>query len=458
MHALSLFSNCGAGDVGYQQAGFQFDLLAEIDERRLEVALQNITHAVGVPGDLRETWEPLIIDYYKEHGLRRPFLMSACPPCQGMSTARPMKELDTDADAGSRDERNLLVCVIDKVARALRPALIVVENVPQFLTKKVRDPQTKSPISAARLLISLLNDNYLVFPLLTDLADFGVPQRRRRAFLTFIAKELPCAQSLIEKGRAPYPEPRETTLDLRLGATLESFDLPKLDSRSHETAAAEGYQDLHRVPVWGSRQWKMVAAIPPNTGRSAWQNVECEGGHKFDEIGDDLAVCPSCGQPLLRPVVRTQDGKIRLVKGFRRSSYRRMNPNEPAATITTASGRVSSDITIHPSENRVLSLIECAKLQTLPDSFQWGSAVEKFGEGPVREMIGEAVPPLFTELHGRALLQVVNGEIGDKLISLSDKRVCVAARKLELPDYGTMSFDPRKCLLEDPRCLQGAGH
>ena len=35
-HAVSLFSNCGAGDVGYRQSGFQFDMMAELDPRRLE--------------------------------------------------------------------------------------------------------------------------------------------------------------------------------------------------------------------------------------------------------------------------------------------------------------------------------------------------------------------------------------------------------------------------------------
>ena len=52
--AVSLFSNCGAGDVGFARAGFRFRVLAEIDERRLDVALRNHPDASGVVGDLRE--------------------------------------------------------------------------------------------------------------------------------------------------------------------------------------------------------------------------------------------------------------------------------------------------------------------------------------------------------------------------------------------------------------------
>ena len=40
LDSISLFSNCGAGDVGFARAGFRFRVLAEIDERRLDVALR----------------------------------------------------------------------------------------------------------------------------------------------------------------------------------------------------------------------------------------------------------------------------------------------------------------------------------------------------------------------------------------------------------------------------------
>src|SRR5438552_3952814 len=114
-HAVSLFSNCGAGDVGYAKAGFQFDVMAELDERRLEVCLLNHPGAVGVPGDLRKTW-PQVISQYKKIAKNAPLsLLAACPPCQGMSSARSGRGRQEDADAGIKDDRNLLVTVISKV-------------------------------------------------------------------------------------------------------------------------------------------------------------------------------------------------------------------------------------------------------------------------------------------------------------------------------------------------------
>src|SRR5688572_28466466 len=137
-HAVSLFSNCGAGDVGYAKAGFCFDVMAELDPRRLEVCLLNHPRAAGVSGDLRTNWKAVVKKYRSKVGKARPSLLAACPPCQGMSTARSDRGSESDPDAGMKDERNLLVTVIANVAKSLRPRIIVVENVSAFLTRQVR--------------------------------------------------------------------------------------------------------------------------------------------------------------------------------------------------------------------------------------------------------------------------------------------------------------------------------
>src|SRR6266704_3960923 len=106
LRAVSLFSNCGAGDVGFRRAGFTFDVMAELDSRRLEVALLNHPGAKGIPGDLRNTWPHVVETYRQTAGDERPALLAACPPCQGMSSARGRRGLKNDAVAGSKDKRN----------------------------------------------------------------------------------------------------------------------------------------------------------------------------------------------------------------------------------------------------------------------------------------------------------------------------------------------------------------
>lgn len=431
LRAVSLFSNCGAGDLGYHQAGFSFDVLAELEAERLAVAALNNRGAATVLGDLRETWPEVVGHFLVRRGNGvPPALLAACPPCQGMSTARGGRGRDDDAEAGGRDARNLLVVPIAKVARQLRPRAIVVENVTAFLSRKVPHPKTGEPITAAHLLISELKDAYEVFPIVVDLAEYGIPQTRKRCFLTFIARREPAVERLQAAGRVPYPAPTHAAdhggaSPVTLAKALDGFGLPSLDAASIEVAAPQGVPVLHQVPVWSEQHYAMVAAIPERSGRSAWENDTCP---KCGVVaGSEHATCEVCHSPLLRPIVY-EDGKHRLIRGFRNSSYKRMAPHQPAATITTASGRIGSDNTLHPWENRVLSILECQLLQTIPLEFQWGPELLERAPARIREMVGEAVPPSFTKLHGLAIRAALEGETLENLLNTDDSR-CVRARK-----------------------------
>ncbi len=446
LRAVSLFSNCGAGDVGYRNAGFQFDVMAELDERRLDVCLSNHPGAEGVAGDLRKTWQTVVKKYRARAGNARPALLCACPPCQGMSSARSGKGNHDDADAGSKDERNLLVTVIASVALKLMPSLIVVENVPAFFTRKVYHPEDKKPVSAANYLISTLSKDYAAFPLVSDLCDFGIPQSRNRAFLTFVRKDLLGLKELLRIGRAPFPRPTHTPDNgtanrVTILEALNSFALPALDASNPIRAKADEYQGFHAVPVWDERTYAMVAAIPASSGRSAWDNDTCRHCGVVD-VQADTVTCPQCREPLLRPIVKEKDGSYRLVKGFK-SSYRRMHGDRPAATITTASGHLGSDYTIHPTQNRLLSPLECALLQTFPRDFAWGDALTKLGHTNVREMIGEAVPPAFTKLHGEVLRSILKREWTCAPIALSDERYLKGWNKLAAAAKKDGRPDPR---------------
>jgi DNA (cytosine-5)-methyltransferase 1 len=437
--AVSLFSNCGAGDVGYRRAGFRFDVMAEIDKRRLEVCLQNHPGATGVLGDLRTTWPKVVAAYRKRRGDQRPALLCACPPCQGLSSAQSNRGRQEDADAGSRDKRNLLVTVIEKVVKKLEPSVIVVENVTAFLTRKVRDPRNGTPISAARYLVEVLSKDYDAYPLLADLAEFGIPQSRVRSFLTFVRRDVKALSMLARLGRAPYPRPThlgigELPSPITLVEALKGFALPRLDAKSREKATVEGYNGFHTVPAWSNRVYEMVAAIPPGTGLSAWENNVCPTCGPI-HAQKTAACCTRCREPLLRPVMKAKNGRYRLIRGFA-SSYRRMHGDRPAATVTTASGHIGSDYTIHPTQNRLLSVLECALLQTFPQDFSWGNALKKYGHTVVREMIGEAVPPAFTELHGEVLIGLLrNGKWTRAPISKVDPRCQRPLARLTVPTH-----------------------
>lgn len=425
LRAVSLFSNCGAGDLGYARAGFVFDVMAELEQRRLHVALLNHPNAEGVAGDLHETL-PTAMRAFRQRAGRwaRPALLAACPPCQGLSSARSDRGKEADADAGSRDPRNLLVSVIERAARSLRPRMVVVENVPAFLRRKVRHPQTNQPVSAAAYLVESLSRRYQAFAMVADLADYGVPQHRTRAFLTLIDRTEPCLVDLIDGDETPFPSPTHVGRHLAVESFLAGLTLPSLDARSPK--AAHSQIPLHFVPVLDARRYAMVAATPANG--SAWANDRCEKCGRVD-VGEDDAACPTCRGPLLRPVIE-DDGQIRLITGFRSSSYTRMDGRRPASTVTTASGSLGSDRTVHPKENRTLSPLECAQVQTIPGDFKWGDTLERYGHTNLRAMIGEAVPPHFTSLHGKLLARLLTGARPGPTLTSSDRRVTSAMKAL----------------------------
>ena len=93
-----------------------------------------------------------------------------------------------NADSGSKDMRNLLVVLIAQVAIALAPRVIVVENVRAFLTRRVRHPHTMEAVSGAVLLISLLKEEYVALPLVSDLAGGAAfEEERAQQFVTALA-------------------------------------------------------------------------------------------------------------------------------------------------------------------------------------------------------------------------------------------------------------------------------
>lgn len=438
--AISLFSNCGAGDLGYALAGFKFDVMAELEPDRLALALLNHPRAIGISGDLRTTLPQVITAWRDRRGSLEPDLLAACPPCQGMSTVRSGRGRESDPDAGSRDSRNLLVEVIARAAKELSPRIIVVENVRAFLTRQVRDPETNDPVSAAVLLARRLSADYAIYPAVIEMADYGVPQYRQRAFLTFIRRDELGASYLSTERRAPYPAPSHKSTHISIKQALTEAEFPALDALSSYTARDPDLH-MHAVPVWDERRYAMIASIPADSGRTAWQNDICARCKRVS-TDTEAAVCESCGTPLPRPVIRS-GGEFRLISGFRRSSYARIRPETPSNTITTASGRIGGSNTIHPWENRVLSPRECAHLQTFPDTYQWGEAYEQKGDTFVRAVIGEAVPPLFTRSHGRVLASLLHGRRTRNTLSLDAKAVSSPISTLR-----QLGFDTDPCTRE----------
>lgn len=405
--AISIFSGGGVSDVGYEQAGFRFYEQAELDPHRVAMCRSNFPDSCVEQGPIADTWGS-ITKRFRNRENNTLDLLSITPPCQGMSSSNPGRGKATDSDV--RDKRNRLLLDAIPLIEDLKPRILVAENVAMVL-KEVINVRGKS----LRIVEAFQEDlkEYQLFAGVVQMADYGIPQMRRRAILVGIRRDEKCLSLLNSQGRVPWPKTThsEKPTDgvhpwLPIASWFDEMKYEALDAGSKETARS-ATDPLHFVPFYEGDRYNLVADIPARSGRNAYENSNCRMCGRKD-VPAWTTHCPYCNQPMRnRPYVE-ENGEFRLIKGFN-SSYRRMHPDRPAPTVMTNSSHVGSDYKIHPWENRVLSIRECADLQTIPRFYDWSWGLKTRHTYVARGVIGEALPPWFTFLHGGVLFDLLNG-------------------------------------------------
>jgi DNA (cytosine-5)-methyltransferase 1 len=349
--AIDLFSGCGGLSLGLRRAGFGIAAAIEVDPIAAKTYRKNhvktklfIEDICGVES---RRLTPLIPG-------RRPHLLAACAPCQGFCslTAKCKRE----------DPRNLLVLQVARFAEALQPEAIFMENVPG-LGSRGRD-------LLRELTGRLANAGYLSNVGILQMADFGVPQNRRRLVL------------LAGRGfMIPFPaqtharEPR-LNCDLKPWVTLrDAIYLRSAPRKLSETryAGGPGAYNWHVVrDLQDQTRRRLQAAYPGKT----WLSVE----------------------ESLRPQCHRGD-----YNGFT-NVYGRMSWDSVAVTITSGCTTPCKGRFGHPDRRRTtISVREAAKLQTFPDSYRFHTD----HMDAVCDMIGNAVPPMFAKVIGAQIARTL---------------------------------------------------
>lgn len=189
---------------------------------------------------------------------------------------------------------------------------------------------------------------------------------------------------------------------------------------------------LHRVPKWRKELHFWMKHTPE--GASAFDNNCCLAcAHSNPK---QAVQCQKCGRLLPKPSV-VKHGKRKIIKGFT-SAYKRMYWNKPASTITTRSAYACSDHKVHPSEHRVLSILEIAILQGIDAStVNWcDSSGKQFNDTLLRELIGESVPPLFTKIVAKHI-----NKIEKEITALKIAKVTKLTNDRDLPEQLCMKFE-----------------
>ena len=176
--ALDLFCGCGGISAGLRDAGFRVLAGIDVEPRYLATFARNFPSARQLKIDLSSiSPERLMALLGVSPGELT--LVAGGPPCQGFSKNVPRRRRVMD------DPNNLLIRTYLEYCVALKPRMVLMENVAEMRNGF-------SSRFSEEILATLDQAGYAVTHATLNAAEFGVPQRRRRAF--FLASR---------SGRAP---------------------------------------------------------------------------------------------------------------------------------------------------------------------------------------------------------------------------------------------------------------
>lgn len=337
---LSLFASAGIADFGFENTNIDIIIASELLKNRMDVHSFWHPEVITICGDItkKETKDE-IIKKSKEKGIDFIF---ATPPCQGVSLIGKNKSNEQML----ADDRNYLIFHAFEIFNALDPTAILIENVARYF--KIKFFIEGKYYSLEEVIREKYGDKYNLDFHVFNAADHGVAQNRQRAIIRMWK----------DGYKWENPEIQETiTLEEAIGhlPSLESGE--KSNLKNHY---ARKHTDAHI---------RYMKNTP--TGKSAFEN---EVHYPKNE----------------------KTGK--RLKGYS-STYKRMDWDKPAPTITMRNDAISSQSNVHPGRKLADGTYSDARVLTIRELFIL-SSIDPDLEVPtftsdiqLRHMIGEAVPP-----------------------------------------------------------------
>lgn len=365
---ISLFSSAGIGCYGFKMQDFECVATNELIEKRMDIQKANkkCKFETGyINGDItkQETKDLIFAEIKKWTNLdnKNIDVVIATPPCQGMSIANRKRNEEKDLN------RNSLVVESIEIIKDIHPNFFIFENVPAFLHTLCTDKNGELK-EIETVIKQELGDEYVYYGKTINFKNYGSNSSRQRTLVIGVLKKFENLISPIEL----FPSySKEKTLRQVIGS-LKSLENGEIDNTDI----------YHQARVLSEEMISWIKDI--KEGQSAFDNED----------------------PLKRPH-KIINGQI--IENQRKLSgkYTRLIWDKVGNCIHTRSDAIASQNTIHPCDNRVLSVRELMLLMTIPNSFRWVNTSEnelnnlslenkikflKKNEMTIRKSIGEAVP------------------------------------------------------------------
>ena len=402
MTFIDLFAGAGGLSLGLMSSGWRGIFAVEKNATAFETLSHNlIVRTNGLTYEWPEWFPKKACSVGRAAGtyhqqllqLRGKITMIAGgPPCQGFSIA---------GRRDKKDSRNSLFKAYMRVVETVQPLFVLLENVNgitmQFNNRRSDKKKVGRPPEpySRRICRALDKAGYDVQAGLLKAADYGVPQLRPRYFL-------------IAAKRAAFPDFKNCDPFTGLAYLREDFLRSKGLPIDRPVSVKEAISDLETsngtMRCVDSPNFAQGIYAPPSTRYQLLMRSDLEekppdshrlANHRSGTVarfGEILATCR-------RGVRLSQSDRQRF--GLKKHSTVPLDPDQPSPTLTTL-----PDDVIHYSEARILTVREYARLQSIPDWFQFRGVYTTGGdrralECPRYTQAGNAVPPLLGEFVGR---------------------------------------------------------
>lgn len=325
--AISLFAGAGGLDVGVDGAGFRTICAVELDAHCVSTLRRNARGKTVWQVDVRAL-DPAGVAASLNLKPGDLALLHGGPPCQ------PFSQIGKKGGIG--DPRGQLASQMVRFADGLRPAAVVIEQVPKFLD---------APVTSDMTMVDALSEEfarigYAVRTNLLDASDYGVAQKRKRTIIV-----------TVPDGQA--------------------FDFPLVRAQ--------------QPPTVGDAIGDLPEAMPPDRDPLVPNHIDItppRDRHRISFVaeGEWLSKTPDAPPDVVQRLTPKDSTK-----------FRRLHRNLPSLTLRCG------EALYHPTEDRYLTPREAARIQGFPDRHVFVGPIRR-RTGNVRDLdqhrqVANAVPP-----------------------------------------------------------------
>ena len=395
---IDLFAGCGGLSLGLYQSGW--DGLFAIEKNSFAFAtlkanlIDNKKHfnwpdwLPQTPHDINEVLKKYTPQLKSLRGTVD--LVAGGPPCQGFSMVGKRVE---------EDIRNSLVFSYIKFSKLVRPKMILFENVKGFTYAFDKKKKEKAIPYSQKVIEGLKRFGYNVKPHIIDFSKYGVPQRRNRFILVGVQKTIGSPdsfESLLESVKDVFLQSKgissNTTVKDAISDLLQSNgEIPTPDRKGFKSGLYGSVESNYQILLRGTYPEEQHVPDSHSFAKHTMEKTEC-----FRNL---LANYSIRGKRI--------DGDARIKWNIKQRSITILNENSISPTITG-----HPDDYLHYCEPRIMTVRECARIQSFPDWYEikmkytTGGNMRKV-EVPRYTQIGNAIPPLFAELAGIVLKNMI---------------------------------------------------